>query len=535
MNRNSTLIGLFCLFAIVHCKPSSATVYVDNGTATTYTLLSGDSLHIASGTYTGIINGLPTGAKISVAVNATFQPASMAFPNVRGTIYVYGTFKMTSQLRTNTGFRIYNYGLVWVTSTTLMNGSTQVWTNYFNATFNLDGDVSMTSDNSIVNQGTINCGANFTMTGSTSIINKLNIYVAGNYQNNGGVFTNEGLFKTIGSITFNAGLAIIYNHCRMIAEGGITNTTGFVYNYGYMWAMASLGLGNIVNSGTITNGPVGRIHAVNFNNTGTVNGAGYMYFTGYTTTTNSGTTGVLGITADTILFYDITRSNALTVYDNQTGTVRPNVVYRAFTAPDSTRTYFGGCSSEMVSQIPLAVEWNYFYVSLIDKMPALSWKAKSDAGTRFEVQRSYDGIIFYSIKNLPGVSNTTEYRHTDADVNAKSPVVYYRIVAVEPHGIQKYSEIRTVKFNTSQPITVLATPNPFTSSFTINYQSTETCTINIRLFNMVGQQQFNKMVTVNNSHNGIVITEASNLSKGVYMLQVSKGNKILSTEKIIKQ
>jgi Secretion system C-terminal sorting domain len=535
MNRNSTLIGLCCLFAILHSKPSAAINYVDNGTATTYTLNTGDSLHIASGTYTGTISSFAAGAKISVAVGATFQPTLMEFPNVRGTMYVYGTFRKTTPFRSNDGFRIYNYGNVWLTSTTTMSGSNQVWTNYFNSTFNFTGDVSMTNNNSIINHGTINCAANLTMTGTTSITNKLNIYLTGNYQNNGGILTNEGLFRTTGSITFNAGLAIVYNHCRMISEGGIHNTTGSVNNYGYMWANNSRGLGNIVNSGTITNGSNGRIHSVNFNNTGTVNGAGYMYFTGYTTTTNAGTTGVTGITTDTIKFYDITRSNGLTIYDNQTGIVRPNVVYRAFTAPDSARAYFGGCSSEMVSQIPLAVEWNYFFVSLIENTPGLNWKAKSDPGTNFQVQRSYDGRSFYTIQNVSAINNTTEYRFSDMEVNKKSPVVYYRILAVEPHGTQKYSETRTVKFNNSQPISVFAAPNPFTSNFTINYQSTENGTITIRLFNMTGQQQLNKTVTVNNSHNGIVISEAANLPKGVYMMQVSKGNKVVSAEKIIKQ
>jgi Secretion system C-terminal sorting domain len=535
MKRNPTILALFSLLASLFCSQSSATIYVDNGSSATYTLNPGDSLNIASGIFTGTINGFPAGAKISVASGAVFQPVSMDWPNLHGTLDVYGTFKMTSPLHTNTGFILNNYGTVWVTSTTQMSGSSQVWTNYFNALIKLDGDVSMTNDNSIINHGTITCGANLTMTGSTSITNESVLTVAGNYLNSGGTFTNDGRFQTTGSMTFNNGQAIIINNCRMISEGGINNTSGFVYNYAFMWAKASRGFGDIVNSGTITNGPIARIKSVTFNNTGTVNGAGYLYFTGNTSTTASGTTGVTGITTDTIKIYDVTRTNPSTIYDNQTGTVNPNVVYQAFAAPDSNLTYIQGCSVEIIAQIPLAVNWNYFFVAMSDNVPSLNWSAQYDRGTIFEIQRSYDGKSFYSIKNITADNSKSVYSFNDEQVNTKSMVVYYRIKADEPNGAEKYSETRTVKFSNKPGVTIQTAPNPFTSDFNINYQTTENGMITIRVFNLNGQQQLIKNVVVNNGFNSITIIEAARLVKGMYMVQVSSNNKLISTEKIIKQ
>jgi hypothetical protein len=535
MNRNSTLFALFNLFGLLFCSQSSATTYVDNGSSVTYTLNPGDSLNIASGTFTGIINGFPAGAKIAVASGAIFQPASMDFPNVHGTMYVYGTFKMTSPFRTNTGFTLNNYGTVLVTSTTLMSGSSQVWTNYFNALIKLDGDVTMTNDNSIINHGTITCGANLTMTGSSTIANKNVITVAGDYLNSGGTFTNEGKFQTTGSITFNSGLAVIYNYCRMIAEGGIHNTTGFVYNYGFMWAKASRGLGDIVNSGTIINGPIARVKSVTFNNTGILKGSGYLYFTGTTTTTNLGTTGVPGITTDTVRIYDVTRTNPLTIYDNQTGIVYPNAIYQVFAAPDSNMADLPGCAVEMLAQIPLGINWNYFFVTMSDNIPALNWSAQYDRGTLFEIQRSYDGTNFYNIKNITAENSKSVYNFNDEKVNAKSNVVYYRIKAIEPNETSKYSETRTVKFSNRTGVTIQTAPSPFTSDFNINYQTTEKGMIAIRVFNLNGQQQLVKNAVVNNGFNSITVTEATCLSKGMYMVQVSSNNKLIATEKIIKQ
>ena len=533
MNRNFTLIALAMLSSCLFTNNLSATVYTNNGTATTYTLNAGDSLSIASGTYTGTISSFAAGAKIAVQTGAIFQPVSMAFPNVRGTIYVYGQFKMTSQLRTNTGFALHNYGITWVTSTTLMSGNTQSWTNYYGGLMKLDGDVSITNDNAITNKGIINCGANLTMTGTCSITNRNAINVAGSYTNSGGTLTNQGRFQTTGSITFNNGLATVYNHCRMISSGGIFNTTGLLYNYGYLWSKS--GVGSIVNSGSITNGPTAKIHGATLNNTGTITGSGFLYFTGNTSTTNLGTTGVLGITTDTIKIYDVTRTNSSTVYDNQTGIVYPNTIYKVFTAPDSTSVYLAGCAIELMSEIPLAVNWNYFYLSVSNSIPTLDWSANYDAGTIFEVQRSYNGVDFTTIKTMSTEHSKSQYSCTDAQVDATRGIAYYRIKAIEPTGIEKYSETRTTRFTTKTGITIQTAPNPFTSDITIHYQSAENGIITIRVLNLVGQQQLIRQVPVQASTNSITLTEAAKLAKGMYVVQVTRDNKLVAAEKIIKQ
>lgn len=535
MVRNFTLSVILTLCAFLFCKFTYAITYVDNGTSTTYSLNSGDSLYIASGTYTGIISGFAAGAKITVSDAAIFQPAGMPFPNIRGTMYIYGTFTMTTQLRSNTGFTLYNYGVVSLNSTTLMSGSDQVWTNNLGAVMDLVGDVSMTNNNSIINYATINFGANLTMTGTTSIDNEKDIIVTGNYLNSGGTLTNKGKFETIGSMTFNSGLAVVYNFCRMVASGGINNTTGQVYNYTYMWAKNDLGLGDIVNSGTITNGPGAIIHGKGFNNTGTVNGAGYLYFYGFTTTTNLGTTGVSGVTTDTIKMYDITRTNPTTIYDNQTGIVNPNVIYNAWGIPDSTRAYLLGCSVEVFAEIPLAIGWNYFFVNLTDNTPALTWSADCDRGAVFEIQRSYDGINFHSIKEVPYQYGQTDYNSSDRQVNAKSPIVYYRVKATELSGEEKYTPTRVVRFNNNPRVTIQTAPNPFTSNFIINYQATESEMVTIRVLNISGQEKLTKNVAVYSGINRINITEAAQLAKGIYVLQVARGNNVVSSGKIIKQ
>lgn len=527
MTRIFTLFALsFCLFS---SNLDAQNTYTNNGNNSNYNLNSGDSLYISAGTFTGKINSFNQGAKITVAAGATFRPDK--FNNPRGILVVYGTAKFNDDLKTNSNFTLINYGTVWATQEVELNGNSQVWTNNFGGQLKFDNGITINNNNTITNRGTMTSNGTITLNSGASLTNTYSTTVTGNLVTNGSSFINEALFQTTGSITFNSGSSVD-NNCRMIAGTGFTNNSNSVNNDGLIWAKAANGNGNITNSGTITNGATAKIKAVNFTNWGTVKGKGYFYFTG--STTNTGTVGVSGNTTDTLKIYDVSRSNNNNIFDQQWGTVRPNAVYRVFAAPDTINN-FAGCSVELLSNIPLPVKWNYFTVSVTASMPALNWSADQDPGTTFEVERSYDGISFTAIGNIPAKNNQSVYNYNDEQVSTQAVVVYYRIKAVEPDGNTKYSETRTVKFSNKAGVTIQAVPNPFTSQFNINYQTTEKATITIRVYGLNGQLQFTKNAAVNNGYNSIAVTETASLSKGMYLVQISHGNTMVATEKIMKQ
>jgi hypothetical protein len=262
MFRKPSLSILLMAFAFLLCNYAKAVTYVDNGTSNPYTLNAGDSLFIATGTYTGNIGGFASGAKITVSDLAIFQPTGMNFPNVRGTMYVYGSFIMNNpNFRTNTGFTIYNYGTVQINNQTTMSGQDQYWFNSLGANMYFVGDVTMNGslgddNNILVNYSNIECSGNFQMNSGSRLINNKEFSAAGDFLLNGGTYDNYGQFDVTGNIRLNNGASIIRNHCRMMASGGITNTSGKFYNYSYVWARNDLGLGNITLSDTIFNIPV---------------------------------------------------------------------------------------------------------------------------------------------------------------------------------------------------------------------------------------------------------------------------------------
>ena len=52
---------------------------------------------------------------------------------------------------------------------------------------------------------------------------------------------------------------------------------------------------------------------------------------------------------------------------------------------------------------------------------------------------------------------------------------------------------------------------------------------------MNGQEQLNKTVAVNIGFNSIAIAGTATFAKGIYLVQITAGNKLIGTEKIMKQ
>lgn len=527
MNRNSTLSIFVIALSLLTTSLQAQHTYVDNGSSNNYNLGNGDSLYVASGTFTGNIWSFNTGAKITIAGGANFQPGNLSNP--KGSFINYGNCKF-SGLSGNSGFTISNWGTFWVTGSAQMNGSDETWTNEFGGMMRFDNGLDNNS-NDIINKGTLNM-SKLNMNNGSTITNYYVVNISGDYNGNTNtVLTNGGTFTVDGKLTFNSNAAVA-NTCRLISNGGIVNNGTSFNNSGLVWAKAAGNNSYFTNSGTYTSTGNGCIKAVTFTNHGTLRGNGKFYLTG--TTTSTGTVGVAGTTSDTLRIYDATRSKLAQTFDVESGTINANAIYQVLSAPD-TLNNLPGCSVMLIQNIPLAVQWNYFFVNMANNIPSINWSANFDANSRFDVERSYDGSNFTAIKTFTSPNTTAVFTVDDATVNTQVAVVYYRIKSIEPSGVIKYSETRTVKFGIRAGVTIQAMPNPFTSQFTINYQSAAKGTILINVFSMNGQLQFSKTAAVSAGYNSISVTEAARVAKGMYLVQVSSDNAIVATERLVKQ
>lgn len=525
MIRISTLL---LLVLSISFSATAQQTYVDNGSNNSYTINNGDSLYIKSGTFTGTINSWQQGGKITVAEAASFSPSNFSY--FQGTIIVNGQAILPSLNGQSARFTYYNYGRTTITGSTYLGGNASFF-NVYGATLTFNGSVNFNSSN-LQNNGVINAKDSWYMGSSSSLINNNVIQSSKDIEFNSAQITNNGKLATAGKLTVSGGT--FTNNCRLVIDNSIAinNGTSFI-NSGLMWATSTLNNSQIVNGGTITSTLTGRVKSVNLENNGTINGAGYFYFTG--TTRNNGTVGSNANTTDTVYVYDVTRSSSSAIFDYQNGTVRKNVVYRVFSAPDTASiNVYPSCGTAYRSETILPVKWNYFTVNVANNTPVLNWSSEQEKGTQFVIERSYDGNTYTAIATVDATSSNT-YRAEDKQVNTQANAVYYRIRAIEPTGAEKLSETRVVRFGNKNGIQVQASPNPFSSQFSISYQSASRETISIRIFNMAGQLQLTKTAAISSGYNSIAIAEAASLNKGVYLVQLVGQNGIIATERVVKQ
>lgn len=528
------------------------TTYVDNGTSTNYTLQTGDSLYIKQGIFTGTVTNWNSGGRITIAAGATFQPASVNGYKSRYT--VYGAMIVPS-LQTATGFSLYNYGVVTVNGNTQFNESAQTLVNNTGANIYFNGSVDVNAGGSsitnhaniaissnfnlyangttITNYADITVGGGLNMYSNTSVTNAKNLTIGGSFNSSQGQFNNQGRFQAQQAITFGNSTTFT-NTCRTIAGNGITINGATIYNSGLLLASNA---SSFTNSGTIISSGNGVIKSGAFTNYNIMRGNGFMYITGKSTLGGGATIGVNTATTDSLKIYTVNRTKTTQIFDDQWGTVYPNAKYAQFQAPDTTGFAQYSCAEEYKALAILPATWLSFTVKSVNDLPLINWSADFSNAV-YTVQRSINGIDFTPITTVAGRSGINQYSFTDNTLPADYALtLYYRVCATLQSGIQKYTEVKSLKTgHLDNHITRLtAAPNPFTSYFTISCNIQQKREVTVKVFNFSGNAVYIKQVAVNAGYNTITVDDTGKWLRGIYFVQLVYGNETVVTAKVIRQ
>ncbi len=528
--------------------------YINNGTSQVYSLLNGDTLRIARNTFTGIINVFPANAVIVVVSGAVFQPADMGgLYNPAGKIINHGAMRFTNASLSGGGFALNNFGLMTVTGNVdLTNDTRKVWTNHVAATININGNLTMTANAELNNyaglyvsgsvnmssssvqmnnMGLLRAGANVSV--SDGVFNNLNRLDATNINISGGQFNNTGGINLNGAIALSGGINNA-NNCVLITQTGFTNSTAYTNN-GLLWVgRTGTAADYFSNSGTFTGTAGSAVRTVRFTNNATINGSSRLYIEGESGT--SGPIGRSGNTSDSIIVYDVTRTNPTLILDVQSAAVRNNVVYRPFARPDTNAINYTGCSSYFRSNLSvlLPIEWRYFDLKAANSQAVISWGAANDAAVSYAVERSYDNSRFVTIGTV-AANNTKNYTYTDASVR-RNTIVYYRVKAVTGGNQVRYTETKMLRTDASSTskASIAIHPNPVKSAATISFTVSNAGNVKVMVKNITGQALLSKTVNTIKGINHIDMTELTSLKAGMYFLEITDGATTTS-ERFIKQ
>ncbi len=165
----------------------------------------------------------------------------------------------------------------------------------------------------------------------------------------------------------------------------------------------------------------------------------------------------------------------------------------------------------------------------------MSWSSLQESNSsHFEIQRSADGITFYSagIVKAQSVSDkVVTYNFQDA--NADNGMNYYRVQYFDSDGHFQYSNtiLMNVKIKGINITSVY--PGPFTDKVNVRIASEEKTPVCISVFDNTGRVVANKQCMVSHGANTVGIDQLGNLAKGIYIIRIQAGDAVL-TKRLMK-
>jgi hypothetical protein len=188
-----------------------------------------------------------------------------------------------------------------------------------------------------------------------------------------------------------------------------------------------------------------------------------------------------------------------------------------------------------VANAPVPVELVSFTANVIDGKVNLTWTTATETNnSRFEVERSSNGVDFAFVGSVKGNGTTTErntYSFVDNSVNAGKYT--YRLKQVDFDGSYEYS--KSIEVNVGLPTEFSLSqnyPNPFNPSTTINFALPKTSNVKLTIYNALGKEVATLVNGVMEAGNHSAVWNAANNASGMYFFKLEAGN-FTSTKKMM--
>jgi hypothetical protein len=150
----------------------------------------------------------------------------------------------------------------------------------------------------------------------------------------------------------------------------------------------------------------------------------------------------------------------------------------------------------------------------------ISWSTSSEQNSNhFEIQKSTDGINFYTIGKVNAAGNSSStIKYEFADLNTSKGLFYYRLKQIDLDGKLEFSNIKKINFSSISSIKIY--PNPTNNNLNIIFSEMIIEKQNIRLYNLQGQLVKAFTINANSLANGLQSYNISDIENGIYLVQI---------------
>lgn len=466
----------------------------------------------------------------------------------------------TTTVNAGGSFTVTNGGKLGITSTSGITSSGATGnilvtgTRTFNtgADYEYNGTSTQTSGNGLpatVRKLTINNSAGVSLSGSVTASTELQL-TAGNVTTGGNTLTLGTSTSSTGTLTRTSG-HIIGNFTRWMASSTATDIlfplgTATDYN-GFNTSFTSAPTGGTI-AASFTTGYPGNI-GLPLNDAGdecSTIGSGWWTltagngFSGGTFTANAVAEGFTGI-SDYTKLHLFRRDNAISAWETTGTHVAPAGSPASPIVNRSGITSLGQFGITSDGSNPLPVQLTSFEVKENNGTVKITWTTTSEHNSDyFMVERSLDGSTYKDLKKVDAAGNSTTVRKYEViDPSPATGMNYYRLRQVDINGQKEFFGPKSIRFGakttaTSTLSNLSASPNPFSSGLSLNFESATEGTQTMRIYDQVGKQVFSGTLDVTTGANTIYLPLADKLSPGTYMVMIGEGEKVVKT-RIVKQ
>ncbi|HMT75998.1 MAG TPA: T9SS type A sorting domain-containing protein [Chitinophagaceae bacterium] len=187
---------------------------------------------------------------------------------------------------------------------------------------------------------------------------------------------------------------------------------------------------------------------------------------------------------------------------------------------------------------PLPVKMTAFAVTKQGNNAILNWTTASEINaSRFEIEKSYDGVNFTSVGEKQAIGNSASdinYIYSDP-IGISSGIIYYRLKTIDNDGQFSLSKVVALRINGNTVSKLTVYPNPFTTDLKVELNAEKDAKGTLRVSNAAGQVIVNRNSQLLKGNNVIILSsELSALNRGMYIVELITEEGRL-TQKIIKR
>ena len=174
-----------------------------------------------------------------------------------------------------------------------------------------------------------------------------------------------------------------------------------------------------------------------------------------------------------------------------------------------------------------------FNASLRETKTILNWNTVTDDNSLvgFDVERSQNGKDWVTVGYVAAKNNNSSTKQYTINDNPLSGTNYYRLKSISKDSKYVYSEIKTINFDRNLVKDITFYPNPVKDRLVVSVNKIDTKTATLTLVGLDGKVLKSIQLNDQNSFSNVTI-DVSNLSKGMYLLQLNDGN-FKNTQKVI--